>query len=124
MANLIQSVALEGARFFAHHGYYPEEQKIGNVFYLDIVTRFAATGKNDDEISDTINYETLYEIAQSEMSQPKKLLETVVCNILNSIKSRFEFVQYIEVTLQKVAPPFAGEVKNSVVSLAYSNDEL
>jgi dihydroneopterin aldolase len=33
-------ITLEGMEFFAHHGYYQEEQKIGNKFAVDIMIGF------------------------------------------------------------------------------------
>ena len=30
-------IALEGVRFFARHGYYEEEQVLGNTFVLDVI---------------------------------------------------------------------------------------
>ncbi len=119
MSNLKQKVALSGARFFAHHGYYLEEQKIGNVFYLDIVTEFEFLSGDADELETTLNYETLFEIAREEMVQTKKLLEAVVYNILHRIKAQFPFVELITVTMQKASPPFPLEVRNSIVSLTY-----
>ncbi|MES2809922.1 MAG: dihydroneopterin aldolase [Bacteroidota bacterium] len=34
-------VSLHGAAFFAYHGFYPEEQKIGNHFLVDIDVAFS-----------------------------------------------------------------------------------
>ena len=32
-------VSLEGLEFFAYHGYYDEEQKVGNKYSVDVTVR-------------------------------------------------------------------------------------
>jgi dihydroneopterin aldolase len=48
-----QKVALEGIRFYAYHGFYPEEQKIGNEFFIDLETEMTVEENLSDELSKT-----------------------------------------------------------------------
>lgn len=120
MAGLKQKVALEGVRFFAYHGFYTEEQVIGNVFIVDIITEFELTETVDDLIENTVNYEDLFKIAHEEMRITRKLLETVVNNILQQVKNKFTFLDAIQVSIRKVSPPFPVPVSYSLVQLNYS----
>lgn len=124
MASITQKVALEGIRFFAYHGYYPEEQKAGNEFLVEINTEMAVEENLNDELSDTVNYERLFEIAAFEMKTPRKLLETVAHRILKSIISEFPKLNNVKVGIRKLNLPVKGEVKNSLVELIYSNNDL
>ncbi|TSD66856.1 dihydroneopterin aldolase [Inquilinus sp. KBS0705] len=114
------TVGLQGAEFFAYHGFYPEEQLTGTHFLVDIQVAFdTGTNLSDDNISHTVNYETLYEIADAEMQEPKKLIETVAQAILTRVTTAFTFIQTAEVTIRKLNPPFKGPVKYSVITLNY-----
>lgn len=120
MNGIKQKVALNNIRFFSYHGYYPEEQLTGSAFYLDVETEFEVSENPADDLSKTVNYERLFEIASEEMKNTRKLLETAVWNILNRIKDEFEFVDHVRVAVRKVNPPLAGETGSSLVELNFS----
>jgi len=113
-------IALEGVEFFAYHGFYPEEQLTGTRFLVDIQVGFIPENAlKDDNISHTVNYETLYAIAKDAMQVPKKLLETVAQGILDRVKAEFTFIEFAKVTIKKLNPPFQGPVKQSVITIGY-----
>ncbi|MDH4460827.1 MAG: dihydroneopterin aldolase, partial [Flectobacillus sp.] len=69
-------IALEGLEFFAYHGYYEEEQKIGNRYQVDIqITTDFSEAAEEDKLGGTVNYEDLYRIIASIMKDKIKLLE-------------------------------------------------
>jgi dihydroneopterin aldolase len=123
-------IALEGVRFFARHGYYEEEQVLGNTFVLDVIvnadTELAAATdelyeeleeeeiEEDEPAATTVNYELLYFICQLEMKTPAKLLETVVDRIVDRIVA-FENVTGYLVRLRKLNPPLGGRVDGAWV---------
>ncbi|MBK0381164.1 dihydroneopterin aldolase [Mucilaginibacter segetis] len=112
-------VALHQAEFFAHHGFYPEEQLIGTRFMVDIEVGFIPEQSlESDKISQTVNYEELYAILDEEMKNTRKLIETVAQAIIDRVKERFPFVLFAEVTLKKHSP-FSGPVKHSAVTISY-----
>lgn len=120
MANIRQKVALEGVRFFSYHGFYAEEQILGNEYLLDIETESEVTDHDEEDMSRTVNYERLLIIAQEEMAEPRKLLETVAHGILRKIRHEFLPVVKIRVVIRKLRPPLSAEVKNSVVELNFT----
>lgn len=119
MESYKQKIALTKVRFFAYHGYYPEEQLLGNEFLLDIECYISYKIGMGDLLENTANYETLYQIAKQQMQQPKKLLETVVENILDDIKNHFPLLEEITVTLKKNNPPFGGDTAIAEVGLTW-----
>ena len=120
MENLRQEVALRDVRFYAFHGFYPEEQRIGSVFYVDVVAGYHPVSKTNDELGNTVNYERLYAITQNSMQQTAKLIETVAERILQDIQFEFGIVDTISVRIKKMNPPLAGEVGHSEVHLSWS----
>ncbi|WP_276361042.1 dihydroneopterin aldolase [Daejeonella sp. H1SJ63] len=119
MGTLRQKVSLEGVRFFAYHGFYPEEQLLGTEFMLDIEAETEVFGSGDDEISNTVNYERLFQIASEEMNVPRKLIETVAHSILDKIRHEFLAVQMIRVKIRKMYPPMGAEIRNSGIELVF-----
>ena len=109
-------INLNGAEFFAFHGYYPEEQLLGSMFLVDISVSFLPTANlAEDELSNTVNYEQLYNIACEEMKITRKLIETVAQAIADIIKQKFPFVENTRVSIQKINPPLKGKVGYSSV---------
>ncbi|PWG82093.1 dihydroneopterin aldolase [Pararcticibacter amylolyticus] len=117
---LRKKIGLEGIRFFAFHGFYPEEQVLGNEFMVDIITEMQVVHDGNDELEDTVNYEKLYEIAESEMKNTRKLLETVALSIIERIKELFPDIDTIRVSIRKMRLPLSGEINNSLVEFNYT----
>ena len=109
-------IVLEGLEFHAFHGVYPHERESGNWFEVDIAVDadIESAAKNDD-LSGTVNYETLYRIIQDEMEKPSKLLETVALNIIENVISELPAVLHIELKLSKVNPPIGGKCKKATI---------
>ena len=90
MKHVLQRVGLSKARFFAYHGFYPEEQVLGTVFFVDIDVAFdrSLLTPEEEDIGKTVNYADLYGIAKAEMARSRKLLETVAEAMLLQVRDR------------------------------------
>ena len=119
MNHFKQTVALKDVKCFALHGYYPEEQLIGNHFIVDLETEFSPIGF-DDELGQTVNYEDLNSIILEEMKITQKLLETVLKNIISKVIKLYPFVEKIDVSIKKLNPPMPGQIGHSFVKLTYT----
>jgi len=113
------TVAIEGAEFFAHHGYYKEEQMTGNTFIIYAEVDLKSFDSDDDNIYDTVNYETLYKICAEEMKNTQKLLETVVFNIISRFKNELSNVTSGKVKMEKIGPQLGGKVKKAMVQMSF-----
>ena len=111
-------VALHEVKFYAYHGFYPEEQILGGHYLVDVEVGFVPK-KIDDEIKNTVNYEELYSILSVEMQQPRKLLETLVQEMIDQLKNKFPFLETVKVGLKKLNPPLPGEVGYSLVEITW-----
>ena len=120
MSHFKQTVALKDVKCFALHGYYPEEQLIGNHFVVDLETEFTPQGF-DDELGQTVNYEDLNHIILEEMKHTQKLLETVLKNIISKVIELYPFVDTVNVSMKKLNPPMPGQIGHSFVKLSYTS---
>lgn len=118
------TVALQGAEFFARHGFYAEEQLLGCQFLVDISVEFSPNGEiSEDNLTNTVNYEQLHRIAAIQMQQPRKLIETLAQAILDDIKKEYLFIEMAKITVRKLNPPMKGKVAHSSVSITYNKSD-
>jgi len=112
-------VSIKGAEFYAFHGYYEEERKAGNTFVVDAEVTLKTFDSSDDNIQDTVNYESMYHIISQEMDRTQQLLETVVYNIITRFRDELVNVSSATVRLEKIAPQLGGKVQKSVVEMEF-----
>ncbi len=114
----MSTISIEGMKFFAHHGYYLEEQVLGNYYLVDVKVK---TGVEEAAISDdlykTINYETIYLICDAVMRRNAKLLETVATTIALALKHQFQNIEELKVKVKKLSPPIGTTVDSSSVEV-------
>lgn len=114
----IQTVALRDVKCHAFHGFYPEEHLIGCVFMVDVAVTFTPN-EDTENLDKTVNYEMLNQIILREMKHTQKLLETVVKNILEKVRSTYPFILTAKVGIRKMNPPMPGQIGHSFVELSY-----
>lgn len=117
-------IALEGLEFFAYHGYYDEEQKVGNKYAVDITVKAnLKSAATKDALDQTVNYEALYEVVKEEMQIRSRLLEHIGHNIIQTVFQKFPAVKWVEISISKFNPPIGGVCKQARVTLAESRSQ-
>jgi 7,8-dihydroneopterin aldolase/epimerase/oxygenase len=112
-------ISLEGMEFFAYHGYYDEEQKIGNKYSIDLaITTDLSKAGNTDKLSNTISYEELYEQVKQVMLQKHRLLEHVGQQIIDRIMASYPQIESVKVSVSKHNPPIGGICQRARVELS------
>jgi len=112
------TISLEGLEFHAYHGVYPQERSSGNKFEVDVsVETTINPSAFEDDLSGTINYESLYEIVRSEMASPSKLLERVGHSIAAEILAKFPQAVSVQIQISKFNPPIGGVCKKASVTI-------
>lgn len=102
-------IILENLAFYAYHGVFPEEQKIGTEFLVSVTLDCdLEKASQSDDLNDTINYGLVYELIAREMSVPSKLIEHVAGRIKRSLKNKFSNISSIQVCITKKNPPVKG----------------
>lgn len=107
------TIDLKNLRFFADHGMYQEEKKVGNQFEVDISIACKSPKKTISSINQTINYVEVYRILQEEFSQRKYLLETLAMQIAERLQQQFPEIEQLTIAIRKLNPPitnFSGSV--------------
>ena len=103
-------ITIENMEFYAYHGHFEEEQKIGTWFSLDLIMDVdTSKAELSDELEDTVDYSAVYQVVKEQMMIPSKLLENVGRRILNTIKERFPEVKDAQLKVRKMNPPLGGQ---------------
>ena len=111
-------ITLHEMRFYAYHGVFAQEQRVGNYFIVELsFWADIAESLHRDELEETISYADVYEVIKAEMAIPSRLLEHVVGRIGQRLFATFPRMQRIALTLSKCNPPFPGEVHSAAVTL-------
>lgn len=100
-------VSLHNIHIHAPVGLYSQEQIIHNSFEVDIDVSAVAV---IDEEWPLIDYTSLNAIVHRVFLKEEKLLENIVKNIFNAIKTEFPFVEKIKIKVRKLSPPMPGHV--------------
>ena len=109
-------IALEGMHFYAYHGFYEEEQKIGNEYMVDVYVKanFEEAAESDS-IAETLNYERIQEATKAEMSVKHKLLETIGSNIAHRLFDHYEIIEHIKVRVSKLRPQMGSPIARAMI---------
>jgi 7,8-dihydroneopterin aldolase/epimerase/oxygenase len=115
----IDKIYINKMEFYGYHGVFPEENKLGQVFLVDLVveTDLKKAGQSDS-LDYTINYAELYTICR-EIVEGKtfKLIETVAETIADSILQSFPSVAACTVKVIKPNPPIKGHYESVAVEI-------
>ena len=114
-------IELRRMTFYAYHGVAPQETRVGNTFIVDLLlTAPLENAVWSDDLSDTINYATVYETVKAEMAIPSRLLEHAAGRILKALKERFPQITEVELVLSKLNSPFGGDIHSASIILKES----
>ena len=104
-------ISIEGMEFFAYHGCFKEEQIIGTKFRIDLFLETdTTTAENSDNLYDTVNYLSVYQVVKAEMEIKSKLLEHVGRRILNRVLDEFPLIKNARIKIKKLNPPLGGKM--------------
>ena len=112
------TIFLKGMQFYAYHGCFEEEQRIGTHFVVDVELIYdAEAAVTGDDVEKSVNYQLVYKTIQKVMNEPRHLIETVADYIVREIKSDFPQVQHVTVKLCKLNPPLDGKTEYVAVQM-------
>lgn len=114
----MDKIILEAMQFYAYHGVFEEEKKLGQKFEVDLEMQVDLHKAGEtDCLEDTINYALVYEIVKDiVMGETKKLIESLASNIADELIKRFP-IHEVNVKVKKLQPPIPGHLKSVIVEL-------
>lgn len=114
------TIELAGMHFYAFHGVLPQEREEGNDFVVDFSCAYdISKAVKSDNLEDTLDYSSVYDIIAHEMAQPSNLLEHVAGRIATALKAAFPELTHYKVKVTKLNPPVNGAAASSSVTIEY-----
>lgn len=111
-------IAIEGMEFFSYHGHFEEESIIGTHFLVDLYLETdTSKAELSDNLEDTINYLSVYQVVKREMSKSSSLIEHVARRIINAVKDEFKGIIVAEIKLKKLNPPLGGKINSVSITI-------
>lgn len=112
-------IHIEGMEFYAYHGCYKEERIVGSKFLIDLVIESdISKAAHTDSLSDTVNYQKVYEVIKEEMTKKSYLLEHIAGRIIKRIYATFAGIEYLTVKVSKLNPAMGGKINAVCVTLS------
>lgn len=115
----MDKILLQGMEFYAYHGVFKEEAKLGQKFIVDLElhTDLRRAGESDDLI-DTLNYAEIFDIVkQTAQLERYKLVEAVAEKIASRLLEHFPPLAAAKVKVTKLSPPIEGILAGASVEI-------
>jgi len=120
--SIIDKIYVNKMEFYGYHGVFPEENKLGQVFIVDLIVELDLKNAGQtDNLDHTINYAQLYEVCQKIVEgRPYKLIEAVAEKIASEVLQSFPSVSNCTVKVIKPNPPIKGHYESVAVEIVRS----
>lgn len=115
----MDKVFLREMQFYAYHGAYPEENRLGQRFTVDLELGLDLRRASlNDDLEQTVDYGAVYEVVSNVMqSRPVKLLESLAERVIQRLFIEFPSIETIWIRVTKPDPPIPGHYRAVGVEL-------
>ncbi|MCP3029672.1 dihydroneopterin aldolase [Halobacillus sp. A5] len=115
----MDQIQLNGMEFWGYHGLFPEENKLGQRFYVDLELEMdlKPAGRSDD-MDLSIDYGEVYEVTKKVVEgKTRKLVETVADHLADELLQQFTQLAACRVKVTKPDPPIPGHYKSVAIDI-------
>lgn len=113
-------ISLNDLRFFAYHGVFEQERRVGNEFEVSVHVDIPPTDSmNEDSLEGTVSYADIYEIVRERMQTPSLLLEKVAIDISRTLQERWPEILSGRVEVRKLGVPVSGIIGDAGVEIFF-----
>jgi 7,8-dihydroneopterin aldolase/epimerase/oxygenase len=119
----MDKIILKQMSFYAYHGAYPEENKLGQRFMVDLELRLnlQLAGKSD-RLEYSIDYGQVFQVVEKIVEEEQfRLIETLAERIADTLLTKF-LVPEVLVRVTKPDPPIPGHYESVGVEVVRSNE--
>ena len=117
-------ILIEKLDIYAYHGFFSEEERLGQRFVLDLVLETDLRASSvSDALADTVNYGKVVGVVTEAFTARRfNLLEAAARAVALAVLDAFPPVTRIEVTLRKPAPPIHATLASVGIKLDFRRD--
>lgn len=114
-------ITLKNCAFFAHHGVYAEETKLGQRFFVDAKLKVEPKGAlEEDRIEGTVHYGEAFAVIESIVTgKSRYLIEALALDIAQGLCNAFDQITQAEITVRKPNAPVPGILDHVEVTVCH-----
>ncbi|MEM1038401.1 MAG: dihydroneopterin aldolase [Pseudomonadota bacterium] len=114
-------ITLKNCAFFAHHGVYEEETKLGQRFFVDVTMKVEPKGAlEEDRIEGTVHYGEAFAVIEKILTGTRRyLIEALALDIAQGLCAEFQQVLQARVTVRKPNAPVPGILDHVEVTVVH-----
>ncbi|AXF56619.1 dihydroneopterin aldolase [Salicibibacter kimchii] len=115
----MDKVFVTGMTFYAYHGVFPEENKLGQRFTVDVVLEADLKEATDrDDIRKSVDYGEVYEVTKRVVEgQTYNLVESIAEEVAAQMLKVFSIVARTTVKVIKPDPPIPGHYDHVAIEI-------
>lgn len=115
----MDKIYLQRCAFYGYHGLFPEENKLGQRFYVDLTLELDLKKAGEsDQVSYSVDYGAIYqELKEVVEGQPFQLIEALAEAISTKLLDKFHRLQACLVKVEKPDPPIPGHYESVAVEI-------
>lgn len=104
------TIRMMNCAFFAHHGVFEEEEKLGQRFYVDAVLAVdPGDSLENDDIDKTVHYGIVFSMIEKIITGKRRyLIEALALDVAKALCAAFPQIQKADITVRKPNAPVAG----------------
>jgi dihydroneopterin aldolase len=121
---MMDRMVLRRMQFFGYHGVFPEENKLGQKFIVDLDLRMdLSRAAQTDNVDDTVNYAEIHALVKRIVeARPLKLIEALAETIASAVLGTYTIISEATVSVTKPNPPFDITFDGVTVELRRERD--
>ncbi|MFD2045550.1 dihydroneopterin aldolase [Ornithinibacillus salinisoli] len=115
----MDNIELNQMQFYGYHGLLPEENRLGQRFFVDIelFLDLKKAGKSDN-MDHSINYAQVYDHVKRIMEgEVRNLIEAVAEDVAEDLLSSFELLHACSIKVTKPDAPIPGHIQSVSVKI-------
>lgn len=120
----MDKMMIKGMRFYGYHGVFPEENKLGQKYYVDVELKMdLEQAALTDDLNSTVNYAEIHALTKMIVEGPPfKLIEALTGHIASQVLEVYTMVNEVTVRVTKPNPPFDIHFDGVTVELRRKRD--
>ncbi len=113
------SLQITGLELYGFHGYFDEEQQLGQKFLFNVLAHLATVESHlRDDFDTSVRYDQLIQEVERISNEAKfRTLEALSETIARRLLGRFNRITRIEVTVSKASPPLSQALESVSVTI-------
>lgn len=120
------TIRMQNCAFFARHGLFDEEERLGQRFYVDAELDVDPDeGLEDDIMGSTVDYGAAFvEIEKIITGQRRFLIEALAFDVARALCAKFPRIARATITVRKPHAPVPGVLDHVEVTVSWSQQDM